>query len=256
MLGLTFHQLKYDTFADDQPKNTRKPSFTKPLWKIPKKRELLLSQTLCEICHKFVPCPHAENGNFEINTVTGEVRKRIIRSKPLKKAKLRAAKRKKNREKHSKQKTHKPTLREVREYELSHPTPAGNRFSELCQEWFPNRKALREEIKGYYVLDFYFPAINLGVEIDGGIHNRKEVKEHDEKRTDYLHRVHGVRIVRFTNSQVFKESEHVYEVLAELLTDKQRKRSDSGNHDSPEACAPADLGELATSTPVLDSLGV
>ena len=211
---------------------------------------------LCETCKQPMPCAHSENGEYQINTVTGEVRKdpriKIEVARKLRRVqkKKHAKKRKKNRNVHSDQKRKPISLEWVRQDQLDHPTRAGNSFAVLCSKHFPRRKVLREEIRGFYVLDFYFPSINLGVEIDGLIHARPGQKAHDDNRTAYLERTHGVRILRFTNEQVLKDPESVVKDLTELLADETRKPNDPGNPDSTRACAPADLGKSTIPIPV------
>src|SRR5687768_8890581 len=50
----------------------------------------------------------------------------------------------------------------------------------------------------YRIVDFYLPANNLIIEIDGPSHN----PEKDRRRDDWFQRVRGIRIVRLTNDQV------------------------------------------------------
>ncbi len=61
-------------------------------------------------------------------------------------------------------------------------------------------KFRRQQGIGPFVLDFYCPEHRLGIEIDGSSHDYKY--EYDEKRTEYL-REQGIRILRFSNRQVF-----------------------------------------------------
>ncbi len=54
---------------------------------------------------------------------------------------------------------------------------------------------------GRYIVDFYCPALQLAIEIDGGHHFRPEVRAYDAVRTAYLNGL-GVQVVRITNSEV------------------------------------------------------
>jgi len=72
-------------------------------------------------------------------------------------------------------------------------------------------KFRRQQGIGPFVLDFYCPAHRLGIELDGNSHDHKF--EYDEKRTEYL-REQGIRILRFSNEQVFTSLQGV---LAEIV---------------------------------------
>ena len=67
-------------------------------------------------------------------------------------------------------------------------------------------KFRRQQGIGPYILDFYCPDRRLGIELDGASHDCKH--EYDEKRTEYLRR-QGIRILRFTNQQVFTSLQKV-----------------------------------------------
>jgi very-short-patch-repair endonuclease len=58
----------------------------------------------------------------------------------------------------------------------------------------------RQQGIGPFVLDFYCPALRLCVELDGSVHDN--TYEYDCQRTAYLN-TQGIRVVRFTNEQVF-----------------------------------------------------
>jgi len=74
-----------------------------------------------------------------------------------------------------------------------------------------NRQILEELFRrqyniDYYIVDFYCHKLKLIIEVDGDIHDLKEVKEHDEKREIYLKR-NNYHVIRFTNEQVLFELE-------------------------------------------------
>ena len=54
---------------------------------------------------------------------------------------------------------------------------------------------------GPYVLDFYCPTLRLCIELDGDVHDPKEVRQKDEERTIFLtqNRIH---VLRFRNEEV------------------------------------------------------
>jgi len=64
-----------------------------------------------------------------------------------------------------------------------------------------------------FVVDFYCHEIMLAIEIDGEIHSKKEISEYDDGRTHDIEKL-GIKIIRFTNEQVFND---INKVKSELL---------------------------------------
>ena len=62
---------------------------------------------------------------------------------------------------------------------------------------------------GPYILDFYSPELHLCIELDGEPHFTPEGYEHNQQRTEYLSRLHGIRTLRFENNNVFRYPEGV-----------------------------------------------
>ena len=60
------------------------------------------------------------------------------------------------------------------------------------------RKFRRQHSIGPYIVDFYCPAENLAVELDGAVHNDPGRQDYDAEREAFL-RKQGLRIVRFDN---------------------------------------------------------
>ena len=65
---------------------------------------------------------------------------------------------------------------------------------------------------GPYILDFYVPQVKLCIEVDGGIHNSKEVKEKDLNRDAFMNE-NGIRVLRFRNEEIENEIESVVEII-------------------------------------------
>lgn len=59
------------------------------------------------------------------------------------------------------------------------------------------------------ILDFYCHDSNLGVEVDGPIHNVIEEQEWDKEREEHLQSL-GIRIIRFKNEDVLNNIENVF----------------------------------------------
>ena len=77
-------------------------------------------------------------------------------------------------------------------------------------------KFRRQHPVGSYILDFYCHDAQLAIELDGGGHAVEEQMEYDQQRTKDLAGA-GIRVLRFWNNQVFKQTEAVLESIYEAL---------------------------------------
>ncbi len=68
-----------------------------------------------------------------------------------------------------------------------------------------------------YIADFYCHEKKLIVEVDGPIHDKKEVNEYDNLRTEKL-AILGVAVIRFKNEEVLKELDKVLQTILEQAT--------------------------------------
>ena len=75
---------------------------------------------------------------------------------------------------------------------------------------------LRQRPIGNYIVDFYAPDIQLVIEVDGGQHFSEDGREYDRQRDAYLKGL-GLRILRFTNSEIFQHMDEVVEKIAEAV---------------------------------------
>jgi very-short-patch-repair endonuclease len=111
----------------------------------------------------------------------------------------------------------------------SHETIA--RAKELRTEMTPAEKLLwslvrnrkiaglkfrRQHPIGKYIADFYCPEKKLVIELDGGIHDTVEQKEHDEGRTAEIEN-YELKIIRFKNEEVINDSEEVLKKIKENI---------------------------------------
>ena len=71
------------------------------------------------------------------------------------------------------------------------------------------RKFRRQTSIGSFVVDFYCPEEKLIVELDGEVHFNEEAYKYDKERTEYLESL-GIRVIRFENSEVLKNTEYVF----------------------------------------------
>ena len=67
-----------------------------------------------------------------------------------------------------------------------------------------------------YVVDFYCHQLKLVIEIDENIHDHDEVKRNDTARENELKSL-GLRVMRFKNEQVYKNSNSVLEQIDETV---------------------------------------
>ena len=73
-------------------------------------------------------------------------------------------------------------------------------------------KFRRQHPVGHYIVDFYCADRRLAVELDGGQHFTVEGLAYDRRRTAYL-AGRGIHVLRFTNSELFENTEGVLEML-------------------------------------------
>ncbi len=67
-----------------------------------------------------------------------------------------------------------------------------------------------------YIIDFYAPSLKLAIEIDGHSHFTSRGIVHDENRTKYIDGF-GIRILRFTNDDVYENIEGVISRINEVI---------------------------------------
>ena len=79
---------------------------------------------------------------------------------------------------------------------------------------FRGLKFRRQHPLGPFILDFYCADCQLAVEADGGQHFTPEGEEYDHRRSEYL-AAQGVRVIRFSNRELFEEIEGVMEVIGQ-----------------------------------------
>lgn len=78
----------------------------------------------------------------------------------------------------------------------------------------------------FYVADFYCHQLKLVIEIDGGIHNKEDVKINDKLRQKEIEGL-GITVMRFTNSQVKNHIEKVVEDIRKKIEELKSFRDQS-----------------------------
>ena len=74
----------------------------------------------------------------------------------------------------------------------------------------------RQKPVGDYIVDFFCPRAKLVIELDGSLHLIGETIEYDRIRDDYLSSL-GLRVLRFTNTEVMTNIKGVVERIAEEM---------------------------------------
>jgi len=74
----------------------------------------------------------------------------------------------------------------------------------------------RQKPVGDYIVDFFCPRAKLVIELDGSHHLIGETIEYDRIRDDYLSSL-GLRVLRFTNTEVMTNIKGVVERIAEEM---------------------------------------
>ncbi len=72
-----------------------------------------------------------------------------------------------------------------------------------------------------YIADFYCHELKLVIEIDGSIHNLKEVMEKYKPRQDEIISF-GIKIIRFTNKEILADIESVINKVLSLIKELKR----------------------------------
>ena len=90
---------------------------------------------------------------------------------------------------------------------------------ELLWEYLKDRKFLKLKFKRQYsvdhfVIDFYCSEKKFGIEIDGKIHLKKDIKNHDENRDSFL-KDFGIKILRIKNEEVINNIEGTLDLIRE-----------------------------------------
>jgi len=75
-----------------------------------------------------------------------------------------------------------------------------------------------------YIADFYCHSLKLVIEIDGGIHNKTDVKINDAIRQAEIESF-GIKVIRFTNEQVIQTPEIILKLVSDTIKDLQSLNS-------------------------------
>jgi MurNAc alpha-1-phosphate uridylyltransferase len=80
----------------------------------------------------------------------------------------------------------------------------------------------------FYIADFYCHTLKLVIEIDGSVHNKKDVKITDAIRQKKIEDL-GIKVIRFTNQQVKNSPENILEKIIEKITELKTSKEQSSH---------------------------
>ena len=89
-------------------------------------------------------------------------------------------------------------------------------WSKIRRKQLKNFQFYRQKNIGDFIVDFYCPGAKLIVEVDGGQHYSKENILQDEARDEFMNDL-GFKVLRFSNSDVFKNMEGVVKEIYDHL---------------------------------------
>src|SRR3990172_659561 len=93
----------------------------------------------------------------------------------------------------------KPYLKEIAREMRKNPTKAENvLWQELRNKKLKGRIFRRQHPIDIFIVDFYCHSERLVIEVDGGIHQERDIELRDQGRTDEMGRF-GLRVIRFKN---------------------------------------------------------
>ncbi len=126
-------------------------------------------------------------------------------------------------------------------------TPAEQIVWEMLRDrQFMNLKFRRQHQIGTYIADFYCHENNLVVELDGAIHENKDVQKKDQQRDAYF-KSQGFKVVRFPNEIVLNDPEKfLLDLSMQIenlpLPNGKRTRDEQSNLPSPSGRRTEDEG--------------
>ena len=77
---------------------------------------------------------------------------------------------------------------------------------------FLGLKFRRQYSVAQFVLDFYCPEKKTAIELDGKIHDKKDIKNHDENRDGYIEGF-KIKIIRIKNDKIIDDIDSVLEYI-------------------------------------------
>lgn len=89
-------------------------------------------------------------------------------------------------------------------------------WSKLRARHFYGYKFRRQHPISYYILDFYCEEEKFAIELDGSQHSKPSQRDYDKRRTRVLQEL-GIRVLRFWDSDVLRNTDGVLEEIAKHI---------------------------------------
>ncbi|MFC1945938.1 endonuclease domain-containing protein [Chloroflexota bacterium] len=89
-------------------------------------------------------------------------------------------------------------------------------WSKVRMKQLKGHQFYRQKPVGDYIVDFYCPGAKLVVEVDGGQHFAGEMVGNDRVRDEHMRSL-GLRVLRFTNTEVLANIDGVVESIEEEI---------------------------------------
>jgi len=81
-----------------------------------------------------------------------------------------------------------------------------------------------------YIADFYCHELKLVIEVDGSIHNVKEVMEQDVIREEDIISF-GIKVIRFKNNEIHRDVEDVINKIKDIINELKANGKDKEKSD-------------------------
>jgi leucyl-tRNA synthetase len=114
------------------------------------------------------------------------------------------------------------TLKEYGRENRRNPTEAEDILWQRLRNNQLGAKVRRQHTIQGYIVDFAFLEVKLVIEVDGEYHNEAEQKIYNEARTKFLNQF-GLKLLRFTNEQVIKNTENVIKEIKSCIEQQKQK---------------------------------
>ena len=115
----------------------------------------------------------------------------------------------------------KPIARQMRHA----PTIAEDALWQRLRRQAPGVDVRRQHTIGRFIVDFYCPAAQLVVEVDGPIH--QYTQEEDAVRQEFLE-AQGLRVLRFTNADLMQGTDTVVDQIGVVVRERLRDTPNPG----------------------------
>lgn len=103
------------------------------------------------------------------------------------------------------------------------PTPAERELLKIINTkiapTFPDLALEIQSVQCGYILDYYYPAIKLGIEVDGHCHDEKHMQ--DELRDLHLLKREGIYVIRIRNDEVFNAPSELAQGFCDIIIERK-----------------------------------